>query len=200
MESYPSACAACWTDFPPIKNCNATISWSWCRQRRKLKPVSFTTSRARLRSLMAKWLAHCASVCQAAGSFAMVSLIRRIFGCGDTGSCRCSCGCRGSSSNRTSTSLPVAGRGNSSRDLSASASTSSRTRGDIFSVQVRVGNSSAPGSINSRQSCAPGVALLLCGVCPGIHTAYWGGTISIALSTSQVIAPPSAIISCPLRC
>ena len=29
----------------------------------------------------------------------MVSLIRRIFGCGDTGSCRCSCGCRGSSSN-----------------------------------------------------------------------------------------------------
>ena len=39
----------------------------------------------------------------------------------------------------------------------------------------------------------------LCGICPGIQTAYWGGTINMAFSTSQVIAPPSARISCPLR-
>jgi hypothetical protein len=41
--------------------------------------------------------------------------------------------------------------------------------------------------MNKKQSCAPGVALLLCGICPGIQTAYWGGTISMAFSTSQVI-------------
>ncbi len=41
------------------------------------------------------------------------------------------------------------------------------------------------------------MALLLWGICLGIHTAYWGGTISMAFSTSQVIAPPSARISCP---
>jgi hypothetical protein len=94
-----------------------------------------------------------------------------------------------SSSNSTCTRRFIAGLASSALPRSAITRISSRTSGEIFSVQQKSGIGAAWGSINKKQTCASGVARLLCGTCPGTHTAYCGGTIHIAFSTSQVSAP-----------